>query len=155
MQNKEILAKLESFTEDAIRKIKDSGLRYLLDTKVTDQGLKIGCVLIMYKDKTHHLYDMTKRAYIAKFIDHRKIAISAAINYNQKKPIDNILKLNDDYQSLIFDLNHFKQLKKNAEAVGDVFKSDLYAIRLETVEDRVNLHLNLIQNQFQILGLDK
>lgn len=155
MNKIEILEKLETFTEDAIRKIYESGLSYLVNTKVTDQGLKIGCVLIMDKKNHYDLYDLTKRNYIQENLISKKISIAAAIGYNRCEQINKLINMDTELQSLLFEEKHFKQLYKNAFKNNNAFKITLYETLLETTEFRLFHHLNNIQIQFQNCNLDK
>lgn len=155
MYKTEILERLETFTEDAIRKIHEAGLGYLLNTKVTKQGLKIGCVLIMDKKIHYDLYDLTKRAYIQEKLVNKKISIAVAISYNRGEPLNKLVNLDTELQSLLFEEKHFKQLYKNAINNNNEFKVMLYETLLETNDSRIIYQLNTIQTQFQNCNLHK
>ena len=155
MHNKEILERLEAFTEAAIKKIHDAGLSYLFNTKITKQGLKIGCVLIMHKNDHHHLYDLTKRCYIQEKLINRKIAITAAINYNRGKNITMLLNMDNELQSLMFEKVHFKQLRNNARSNNDEFRVSLYETHLQNNEMQILTLNNAIEYQFENASLDK
>ncbi len=153
--DEQLLRKLEEFTKRTVAKYHKTGKSYLFDTRVLDDGLKIGSILISESNlKKFDLYDLTKRAYVYKDITNKSMAIAAAISYNRndRSAVKEALTYDTQCASLEFEVAYFKILKKKTD---DDFKKDLYRIKLLGAESRLEACKIQIQNHFQMCNLHK
>lgn len=154
MNDNELLKKLEDFTQQQIKKYHKSGKAYLLDTKTSEAGFKIGCVLISGDKHAYDLYDMTRRKYIYRDIYNKPLAIAIAIDYNRqnRSSVELALSYDHRFKSIWFEIQHLKQLMhKNANPV----KQNIYEVKKQEAKARLHTCEKLIQAHFRKCNLHK